>query len=360
MPKVVGIDPGTTTIDLFGIDNGRVFLDRAFPAPAVARDPAPVVELVVDSMPLDLVAGPSGYGLPLVRGGDLTDTDLTLALLARQGEPGGIGGLRRILRALVDAGVPLVITPGVVHLESVPRHRKVNRVDMGTADKVAVAVLALQELSARDGCPPSAISCLLLEIGGAFTAGLAIAGGRIVDGVGGTAGPIGLRAAGALDGEVAFLAGTVSKDLLFGGGLEDLTHGQGAIENLEHPQTELQRTAREALFDGLVKLVAMLHVSAPDAGEVVLSGRGARHGWVRDELAARLAPLGAALRLTRLAGSSRRASEAAQGAALLADGLSGGPAAPLVQTLGLRRARGTALDHLVVIPPEQARRRLFG
>ena len=48
----------------------------------------------------------------------------------------------------------------------------------------------------------------------------------------------------------------------------------------------------------------------------------------------------------------------AQGAAILADGLAGGSAADVVQTLGIREATGTVLDHLYVITPEAARQRL--
>ena len=58
---------------------------------------------------------------------------------------------------------------------------------------------------------------ILLELGGAFTAAIAVEGGRIVDGIGGSSGPLGLRAAGALDGEVAFLAGC-PKRMIFDGG----------------------------------------------------------------------------------------------------------------------------------------------
>jgi predicted butyrate kinase (DUF1464 family) len=46
------------------------------------------------------------------------------------------------------------------------------------------------------------------------------------------------------------------------------------------------------------------------------------------------------------AGLGSRANTAAQGAALLADGLAGGRYAPLVERLRLREAGGTALDHL--------------
>src|SRR4029077_11501839 len=132
-------------------------------------------------------------------------------------DSGGILGLRRLVRALAQSPVPIVLTPGVVHLPSVPPHRKVNRVDMGTADKVCACALALHEQCEHRRCQARDASFILLELGGAFTAAAAAAGRPLVDGRGGTSGPIGIRSAGALDGEVAFLAGTVTKQHMFGG-----------------------------------------------------------------------------------------------------------------------------------------------
>jgi predicted butyrate kinase (DUF1464 family) len=59
-----------------------------------------------------------------------------------------------------------------------------------------------------------------------------------------------------------------------------------------------------------------------------------------------------------LKGFERKSRQAAQGAALLADGLAGGRCEPLVSRLRIREAGGTALDHLFVISPETGRRRL--
>jgi predicted butyrate kinase (DUF1464 family) len=194
MPRVIGIDPGTVTIDVCGLDAGQVFLDRSLPTSEALTQPTALVELLNAAAPLDLVAGPSGYGLPLTAARDLTETDLRLAYLAAEKESGGIGGIRSLMRVLAASSIPVVLTPGVVHLTSVPAHRKVNRVDMGTADKVCAVALAIRDQAHRRRCDVRDASFILLELGGAFTAAISVEAGRIVDGVGGTSGPLGVRA----------------------------------------------------------------------------------------------------------------------------------------------------------------------
>src|SRR2546425_1382503 len=200
MPRVIGMDPGTVSIDLGGLENGTVFLDRSFPTAAALADPGAFVALLTDEGSLDRIAGPSGSGLPLVRAREATGEDLRLAFLAAEGEAGGIGGLRALARTLARSGLPVVFTPGVIHLTSVPEHRKINRVDMGTADKVCVAALAIAEQAERFARPLDEVSLVLLELGGAFTAVIAGAGGEIVDGAGGAGRAARVRAAGAAGG----------------------------------------------------------------------------------------------------------------------------------------------------------------
>jgi predicted butyrate kinase (DUF1464 family) len=358
MPRVIGIDPGTVSIDLCGLEDGRVFLDRTFATSAVLGDPSGFVAMLEAVRPLDMVVGPSGYGLPLTRARDATDEDLRLAFLAAPAEPGGISGLLSLARALGRSDLPVVFTPGVIHLASVPEHRKVNRVDMGTADKVAAAALAIDEQARRRGCAPADVSLVLLELGGAFTAAVAVTGGRIVDGVGGTAGPLGFRAPGALDGEVAFLAGAVPKSLLFGGGAATVAGWDAdAIhaERIGHPATARERVAFDALVESAAKAATTLAIAVPTLREFALSGRLARVPAVQDAVT-RLLERWAPVRV--LEGIASIAKEGAQGAALLADGLVGGTHRTLVDTLGLREAQGTVIDHLYVVSPAAARRRL--
>jgi predicted butyrate kinase (DUF1464 family) len=339
-PRVIGIDPGTVNIDVCGVAGETVFLDRAFETSSVLTEPAAFVAMLHECAPVELIAGPSGYGLPLIPALELGEEDVRLAFLAAAGEAGGIGGLTSLARALADSGLPVVFTPGVIHLTSVPEHRKVNRVDMGTADKVCAVALAIDEQCRRRACAPSDVSLILLELGGAFTAAIAVDGGRIVDGVGGSSGPIGWRAAGAWDGEVAYLAGHVTKAMLFRGGAESI-------------RDEATRWA--AFIEGGLKAVAMLAVAVPAPAEIVLSGRLAWSDRIYEALDERLRPIAP---VTRLRGFAAMAKQAAQGAALIADGLAGGARRTLVDTLGLAAARGSVLDHLTVISPRDARTRL--
>ena len=152
MPRVIGIDPGTVTIDLCGLDDGQLFLDESLQTPEALRDPDAFVARLHAAGPLDLITGPSGYGLPCVAASEVAEHDLRLAFLSADGESGGIGGLRSLARALARSGLPVLFTPGVIHLDSVPRHRKVNRVDIGTADKVCAVALAVKEQAERRRC----------------------------------------------------------------------------------------------------------------------------------------------------------------------------------------------------------------
>ena len=79
--------PGTVSIDVCGLEDGRVFLDRSLPTSEALARSVELVDLLHEAhrdAPLDLVVGPSGYGLPLTAARDLTETDLRLAYLARR------------------------------------------------------------------------------------------------------------------------------------------------------------------------------------------------------------------------------------------------------------------------------------
>ena len=146
MVRVVGSDPGTSSLDLLLLDDGTV-VDQARLLPFELRDdPESLVRVLHGWRPIDLVAAPSGYGLPLVRGDAFCEDHLDQMSLVRpdqRGREDGIVGFRAWVRSFLRSGAPIVFLPGGLHLPTIPPHRKPNTVDMGTADKVAVAALAL-------------------------------------------------------------------------------------------------------------------------------------------------------------------------------------------------------------------------
>jgi predicted butyrate kinase (DUF1464 family) len=353
LSRVAGVDPGTISFDACVLDNGDVVLERSFSTEDVGADPASLVETLTGHGPFDLVLGPAGYGLPLVAAEQVGERELELMVLLRADEPGGrvgVGGMRAIVRALTAAGLPLVFGPGAIHLPTIPAHRKWNRIDLGTADKVASAALCIADQSRRLGVDFPETSFVMLELGGAFSAAVAVDGGRIVDGLGGSAGPIGARACGALDAEVAYLlGGALSKRTVFSGGALDPRGELDLSAGLE----ALRRDPRHregwlALEEGAAKAALALTVSAPAPREILVAGRLAHAPGVLDALGERLSAV-APVRLV--------AKAAARGAAVLADGLAGGRYAALVERLGIRDASGSALDHLRIHGADRIRLR---
>jgi len=324
--RVAGADPGTSSLDLLILEEGAVVQQARF-APAQLHDePALPVEWLREHSPFDLVAGPSGYGLPLVRGSECSDAQLALMSLVRNPERGsnqGVAGFSAVARAFRDSGLPVVFLPGVIHLPTVPPHRKFNRIDMGTPDKLCVAALALQQFA-------DAKSFCLVELGSAFTACLLVRGGEVVEGIGGTNGPVGWRSGGAWDGELAYLLSPLSKNDLFRGGVIDVAKKEQALC---------------WYVESIARAIASLHVIA-EFKQVVLSGKVLEESGadIIDGLR-QLNPAWEIRQLPSLPGAWVKHS--AQGAAIVADGLAGGRFAPIVERLRLRESSGSVLDWIV-------------
>jgi len=330
--RALGTDPGTSSLDLLLLDSGQVAAQERFLPAQLQADPLLPVHWLRQQQPLDLIAGPSGYGLPLLRASDCSDRDLALMALVRPDERGqarGVAGFSSLLRTLAESGLPIVFLPGVIQLPTVPSHRKLNRIDLGTADKLCVAALALAQRSADRGIPLAEYNGCLVELGSAFTACLVLWGGQIVDGLGGSSGPPGWSSMGAWDGELAYLLSPLAKADLFAGG----------VRSVSDP-----KRGQEWFREGLIKAVAGLRAVTP-FDEIVLSGRLLE---TEPEIVTRvetdLVRLAPVFRLESLPGAWVK--HAAQGAALLADGLAGGVWAPLVEQMQLRGASGTVLDFL--------------
>lgn len=368
--RVLGIDPGTKSFDLCGLEDGEVFYEEVLGTFELAEKPNLLIEAIERAMPLDLIAGPSGYGVELTYLRDLKLENLrswylTYILLLREEDlqfglehqDPGIQVYSAMVETAVEMkrrGWPVCYLPGTIELPTVPAYRKINRLDIGTVDKMCIAVLGVHDQSRRLGIPYSEVSFILLEMGFGYNAALGVQGGKIVDGIGGTTGGMGFLTAGALDLELVQLGGRWSKSDVFTGGGASVSGKLSPEELIEGAaKDEGCRTAWEGMLEGVVKSVASIEASVPRPKEILLSGRLTRIERIRRELSRRLSRYAPVREIGGLPGA-RRVKEAAQGYAMVADGLAGGKFSELIEWLEIKNARGTALDHIYHLTGKRA------
>ncbi len=324
------------------MEGEKVILDTSVSVPEVTQNPDVLLDTVRSVFPLDMIVGPSGYGLPVTPIRDITERELTLMVPDARGIP-LCGGIRMVIRLMQKEGFPLYFTPGVIHLPTVPDYRKANRMDMGTADKVCCTALAIRDQVERCGIGYNETSFILVEVGYAFNAVIGVDGGRIVDGLGGTSGGPGFITLGNMDSELAVRLGKFPGVVLFSGGArdmsgrDDLTPEELAREHYKYPE------AWNMLLESIAKGVAAMMVSVEKPREVLLSGRLARIPEIAQALEVRLDRFGKVRRLERRASVAK---EAAEGAYIIGEGLLGGRYKGIVDCLELKGARGTMYDHI--------------
>jgi predicted butyrate kinase (DUF1464 family) len=322
--RVLGIDPGTRSFDLFGMENDQVIIaDESIESEELFEDPSLFLKRVEELMPMDAVIGPSGYGMPLKSLKDATEEDIG-RMVPLDTKLAVNEGIRNVLLGMKRSGVPVWFTPGVIHLRTVPSYRKWNRFDMGTADKVCSVVLGVKDQSDRLKIPFEETSFVHVEVGYGFTAVTAVKDGRIVDGTGGTNGSLGFLSCGGMDAELAIrLEHPVTQEILFKNGLKDFVGRDIEPE-------ELTDEAITLLGESIEKDVASMLVSARETREVLLSGR--LIPYVRDELKNRLKGCAPVVRVRK---PSKKAKEAACGAYIIGEGLLGGRYRELVENMGI-------------------------
>jgi len=151
----------------------------------------------------------------------------------------------------------------------------------------------------------------------------AVKDGKIVDGIGGTIfpGPAYVNS-GALDGEVAYLIGKLKKWHLFWGGASII-----AAEKILPPEEFAKRLdeepfakAWETMKDGFIKAVASELAVVRDAKEIILSGRLMRIKELRKNVKD-LFEDHFDLPVVKQRGLEGKAKEAAQGSAIIGDGV---------------------------------------
>ncbi|MHA1264721.1 MAG: DUF1464 family protein [Candidatus Helarchaeota archaeon] len=347
MVRVVGIDPGTDSWGIIGLENEKIILDTSIPTKRILNKPSLLIEILNSMKKIDLLVAPSGHGLPNVPIQELSDRDLFLMTIKKKLST-RITGLGEIAKLLKENGFTGYFIPSVKLLSSVPTHRKINKIDMGTADKVCSTVLGVYDQSNRLNLEYSETSFILVEIGTGFTATIGVENGKIVDGIGGSLGCAGFQACGGLDGELAYLFDTIYKRTIYSGGASsvagypDLSPEEFLILAKTDEKFEL---AKNFLIEGILKDIYAMFVSVKTPKEILLSGRLAK----LDEISLFLKQnLKFNLPVRRIQGlpDAHIAKEAAQGAAIIANGLAGGIFKPLIDTMDLLNARGNVLDQI--------------
>jgi len=224
--KVLGIDPGSLTWDFFALKGKQVILDISIPTKEVIEEPSKAITIIKSIKNIDLIVAPSGFGLPLKYVRDITENDIFLTLLKfDKKEREQLVGLGEVLRLINTENLPGIIIPGVKHLPTIPRYRKINKIDMGTADKLCTVVTGIRDQIERLKIPPANANFIMVEIGFGFSAVVAVENGQVIDGIGGS-NIMGFKACGSLDGELAYLIKNIKKNIIYGGGLSSISGHQ--------------------------------------------------------------------------------------------------------------------------------------
>jgi predicted butyrate kinase (DUF1464 family) len=316
---VAGIDAGTSGYEIFIMEDCKPLTKLSFSGEEVKENPDVIVD-ALKSWNVDVAAGLSGYGLPVKKFSELTDREIFLMTLNL--DKNATLGLRMLIEVAKRSDLPIYTVPGVIHLDTVPKHRKMNRIDIGTSDKlcsVALALATIEELVEQN--------FILGEIGYGFSAFIAVEKGRIVDGLGGTSSFPGWSSLGFMDAELAYLLGDFEKSLVFSGGVRSFAADKGLDE----------KEACEILAEFAAKSIKALEPSMR-WDRIILSGSRARG------ISKRLSEILDA-EITILKGFGI-AKQSAEGAAVIAEGIEGGEYSWVVERLRIKEARGTVIDYI--------------
>jgi predicted butyrate kinase (DUF1464 family) len=365
--KAIGIDSGTKTMDIFGFDDidGSIIIDVAIPRDQITEGSKLVLEKLRDVQnrvgKIDAIVGPSGYGMQLKRAQQATDEEIAEATFVTEADIKRrlrIIGLRELMARLRDASdLTTYFTQGVIHLKTVPRYRKVNKIDMGTSDKVLSVVLAVKDQAERLQIPYSQTSFILLEVGFGYTSAMGVQNGQIVDAMAGTAGFPSFLGMGFLDSEVAYAVANVtedfSKQLLFAGGVASfagIDPSKPLEEFVKNARTDPQaKEGYKLMLESITKDVSSLLPSVKPK-EIILSGRFTRIPEflvaMKEELSRFFAGTGLKIDISVLEGKAAVTKQAAEGAAVFANGLAGGKYKQLVDTMRLKESEGTVFSNV--------------
>lgn len=351
MSRVIGIDPGSKSWDFFGLEDNEIILDISLPTKDVTNDPQKVIDVINSIDNINLLAAPSGFGLPLKDVKDLTEKDIFFTLLkfGREDQK-KLVGLGEILRLIKAEPIKAIIVPGVKHLSTVPNYRKINKIDMGTADKLCTAVVGIRDQLETYHIKPEESNFIMVEIGYGFTAVLAIENGQIIDGIGGS-NIMGFRACGSLDGELAYLIKNIHKDNIYKGGVASIAgFSDLSLKEITFlaEKDEQVKMALKAYISSVKKAVFGISSSFSKKSkikEILLAGRGADLRYINDKFEKGLNDV-APVRIMKT--YSQIAKRAAQGATFIANGLLEGRFKQIINNLKIKEASGSILDNIFI------------
>ncbi len=351
--RALGIDPGTKSFDLCCIEDDvhNVVLDKSISTEVVAKEPDRVFEIIKD-IGADVIVGPSGYGLEFKHISHFTKEDIALTTLDKVGDIDipVLSGLRKLLWMMKEAGLNAYSAPGIVLLPTIPLHRKVNKIDMGTADKTCVTAFAIWDQTTEYSINYDKTSLICVEMGFGYNAAIAIENGRVIDGLGGTIFPgPGYLTLSLMDGELAYILGEFSKLKLFEAGgtfiaASKILEVEDFCTNLDKDE---YRLAWQSMVEGIVKAVAVLRTSFKKKPmEIILTGRLSRVARLYEDLREVLSKKFALPARRPLHNFAKAAKDVAQGTALIAHGIMGDKYSELVEVMKIKEAKGTVLDYV--------------
>lgn len=368
MIKIIGIDPGTKSFDLFGVEfitdspprtlspqrksiickiKEKIFLDKSIPSEKVAQNPEILLSEIKPFLPVSAIIGPSGYGLPLTKLANASENEINQMLPMEGDDTGGVSvneGIKRLFWKMKEMKLPVYFTPGVIHLTTVPAYRKLNRMDMGTADKLCCVALAIKDQMERLKIRANQTSFILLEMGYGFTASIAVKNGQVIDGLGGTSGFPGFLGTGFWDGELAIRMGKLPQGILFTGGASSIAKNtiKDISDLLKH------KDVLKLLIEGALKDIACLLISHPDPKEIILSGRLCRVPVIYKEIIKSLKKHFSHLLIRRVHRTAKIAKEATEGAVLLGAGILNIKYTDIFKALKIADANGTMYDYVTI------------
>ena len=264
---------------------------------------------------------PSAFGSPFKLLKDIPDDELKKILLKK--EENTFLGLFNVLQKLKKSTPNCYLIPSVKLLATVPSYKKVNKIDMGTSDKVCVAFYAVINQIKRVNITYDKTSFLLVEIGSGFTSLVFVDHGKIVDGIGGTTGPLGIRSRGCVDGELVLLDNQ-NKSSIYSGGVDSIQDKDLAIQSF---------------IDSLTKYIGAMISSNYKPEEIIISKSTDQNPFL-EKIIPGLYKFGKPYLLSNKFGISN----AAYGAGLIAQDIANN--SEMINNLNLNKINADILDFL--------------